>query len=510
MEKDSAGNTALHLIMESVLGNIDVVEKFLMVHPKAAEEKNTQGITPFHIAVGSKATFLTSDGRIPVGAKVMLNPATINVGDSAKGPMKTGDIGILLEDDKSSVSYKVEFGGKQWWYDARALCMKSPHLASPEVVMKILDTCPQAAAEKDESGRLPLHMALDCEQVVPCVILRLLDVNPSAAANKDNKGNYPLHRALTRRNLDVEILTKVLDAYPQAAKEKNKDLKLPVHLAIGNAYIDKAVVDVIMHTSRDVLSEKDKDGNTILHLALNNPVINNTVIDKLLELFPDATRMKDIYGNYPLHVAAGNISANVTTITKLLDTCPRAASEKDNNGNTPLHIAVGNTGASSAASWGRIPVGSDVVLAPDFANYSDAAKGPLKFNDVGVVTEDKGSRYHVSFSGKKWMYDSRAVCARTPPCASVDVILKLLESYPPAASEKDKANRYPLTAALGHAAVSTKVILPLLNIYPDATLEANAYDGKYPLHTVCSSHCLTYTMRYRVTHVQGENLVINS
>ena len=37
---------------------------------------------------------------------------------TAKQP---GDIGTLIEDDKSSKPFQVEFNGKKWWYDQQAL-----------------------------------------------------------------------------------------------------------------------------------------------------------------------------------------------------------------------------------------------------------------------------------------------------------------------------------------------------------------------------------------------------
>ncbi len=42
--------------------------------------------------------------------------------DASEGPLKPGDIGTLLEDDKSSKPYHVlSASGKSWWYKKKAI-----------------------------------------------------------------------------------------------------------------------------------------------------------------------------------------------------------------------------------------------------------------------------------------------------------------------------------------------------------------------------------------------------
>ena len=53
---------------------------------------------------------------------------------------------------------------------------------------------------------------------------------------------------------------------------------------------------------------------------------------------------------------------------------------------------------------GRIPVGAKVVLAPGWETCEDAAKGPLKVGDVGIVRlDDETSKpYKVSVRANTW------------------------------------------------------------------------------------------------------------
>jgi len=61
-------------------------------------------------------------------------------------------------------------------------------------------------------------------------------------------------------------------------------------------------------------------------------------------------------------------------------------------------------------------VGDHVVLAPDYQQYQDALKGPLKPGDVGFITSSdifNGIvRANVTVSGSSWHYNKRALrCA---------------------------------------------------------------------------------------------------
>jgi hypothetical protein len=56
-----------------------------------------------------------------VGCKVRLSPSYESCSDAKGGPLQLPDIGTLVEDDKSSKPFQVEFQGKKWWYDREAL-----------------------------------------------------------------------------------------------------------------------------------------------------------------------------------------------------------------------------------------------------------------------------------------------------------------------------------------------------------------------------------------------------
>ncbi len=64
-------------------------------------------------------------------------------------------------------------------------------------------------------------------------------------------------------------------------------------------------------------------------------------------------------------------------------------------------------GAAGGGDVSAAVVGSLVVLAPDFASYSDASGGPLSLGQVGVVVQTSGTRLQVkpqSGGDRVWWY----------------------------------------------------------------------------------------------------------
>jgi len=56
-----------------------------------------------------------------IGDAVVLSPGYLVCDDAAKGPMKPGDVGQIMEDDGSGKPLKVIFEGNGWWYTREAL-----------------------------------------------------------------------------------------------------------------------------------------------------------------------------------------------------------------------------------------------------------------------------------------------------------------------------------------------------------------------------------------------------
>ncbi len=101
--------------------------------------------------LGRKYLPITKDGKVlfkkltevgmqsfDVGCSIQLSSDYQLHGDAASGPLRPGDVGILMEnDDTSSQPFLVDFDGKRWWYARSALqaadtavSPSSPHTSS--------------------------------------------------------------------------------------------------------------------------------------------------------------------------------------------------------------------------------------------------------------------------------------------------------------------------------------------------------------------------------------------
>ena len=97
---------------------------------------------------------LTPEGRIPVGAKVCLTPDYASYSDAAGGPLRIGDVGVVVTDDRGSKPYKVEFNSRSWWYEAKALMLSVPSTPqpSPEAAVAIEKSRPLGDVNQFDIG----------------------------------------------------------------------------------------------------------------------------------------------------------------------------------------------------------------------------------------------------------------------------------------------------------------------------------------------------------------------
>jgi hypothetical protein len=127
--------------------------------------------------------------------------------------------------------------------------------ASDDVILLLLEACPQAAAAKELFfGRLPLHHAIrsECSEEV---IKALLNACPGAASARNfDTGNLPLHDAVNM-NASEGIILSLLNFYPQAAAEKMKDGRLLFEICLEkNAASDDLMREIWKASEGIILS----------------------------------------------------------------------------------------------------------------------------------------------------------------------------------------------------------------------------------------------------------------
>jgi len=83
-------------------------------------------------------TASTQSRKIKKGIQVELTANYKQYADAGDGPLKPGDVGVVIEDDGSSTPYHVKANGKTWWYQADAL--------------KVSSMAPEASASSAHTG----------------------------------------------------------------------------------------------------------------------------------------------------------------------------------------------------------------------------------------------------------------------------------------------------------------------------------------------------------------------
>ena len=89
--------------------------------------------------------------------------------------------------------------------------------AGPEVVIALLQACPDAASHCEmEHGKSPLHYATE-KHAGLSVVAALLQAYDGAASTADWFGQLPLHYA-AQHQAGLEVVAALIQAYPEAAR----------------------------------------------------------------------------------------------------------------------------------------------------------------------------------------------------------------------------------------------------------------------------------------------------
>ena len=98
---------------------IEFNDKTWWYDEKAVELYDETNVNDKKSVVEAAEPVFTSN--IKEGDKVTLVSNYQTFSDSAEGPLKPGDVGIVMENDKSYKPFKIEFNDKTWWYDVKAV-----------------------------------------------------------------------------------------------------------------------------------------------------------------------------------------------------------------------------------------------------------------------------------------------------------------------------------------------------------------------------------------------------
>lgn len=113
-------------------------------------------------------------------------------------------------------AFQIEDHG---WTPLHILCWGNPEICA---VRALLESCPQAALNKDAHGNTPLHVACAYPAMNEQVVHALLKACPLAAEARNREGLMPLHMACRYIPGNVAVIKTLVTAYPQALKIHSK------------------------------------------------------------------------------------------------------------------------------------------------------------------------------------------------------------------------------------------------------------------------------------------------
>ncbi|KAG1668745.1 hypothetical protein FOA52_014291 [Chlamydomonas sp. UWO 241] len=464
------GRNQLHDALIHMAG-ADEVLALLAAHPAGAAEKDKAGRLPLHCALGAAEE--DEDGETDNWPLHSAPRAASEV------------VFALLAAHPAGAAEKDEGG-----YLPLHIAVRSQ--AAPKVVSALLAAHPAGAVENTSNGRLPLHLAAT-NKASPEVVSALLAVHPAGAVEKDNAGDLPLNLAFTQRPSGCvggpaptpvmpELMSVLLAAHPAGAAEKDRNGNLPLHLALTNQAAPEVVLALLAAHPAGA-AKRVWSYELPLHLAAAKQAAPE-VVSALLAAHQAGAAEKDTDGNLPLHLALTNQAAP-EVVSALLAAHPAGAAEKDTDGNLPLHLALTNQAAPEVVSalLAAHPAG---VVEND--KDGDQLLHLMMMHFTVCVTPEVVSSLlaaHPASAAEKHEYGDILLHLALRNKAAPEVVSALLAAHPAGAAEKNNNGHLPLHIAATDQAAS-EVVAALLTAHPAGAAEKNEV-GDLPLHLAAAN-----------------------
>ena len=317
---------------------------------------------------------------------------------------------------------------------------------------------PNSVMKRDDEGRTPLHLAIERKRSAD-VIMELVNACPEATKVTNLEGNNSLHLALLQDIISVKIVRILTSACPGAVKERNNKGDTPVHLALKKAsrVVEKdsgnllqlkrrrqnafnEIISLMVMACPKSVKVVNSEGNTPLHLSVIDRMAD-TVVMHMVTVCPDAVILRNMEKNTPLHEAMRR-NASEKIIFHMVNKCPEAVTKLNERLSTPLHWLTCDTSLRTVSLL--------VSEFPEMVNTADY------YNMTPV---------------------QRAICGN----ASSDVVSAMVSAYPDTVLKTDKENNTILHWALMNEACP-EVISLLVKSKPEAVSCTNN-DGNTPLHS---------------------------
>lgn len=344
-----------------------------------------------------------------------------------------------------------------------------------DVCISAIKKDPSILKCRDNSGRTPLHRALEDKNVPDDVVSFIMDHDENASFQRDNAGFSPLHSALSHRRVSSATgpFRTIYSMNPDSSKLKSNAGQLPLHLALSNR-ADTEVIRQLVESHPEGTADLF-NGNYPIHIAIIAKCPLET-IEILVEHFPAGVGKKGTGGFLPLHLAVA-IKPPLEYIKFLVQRYPDALWNRTSEGKMPLHYALEKQAGDDLIAFlvESYPTSTSIIEPGGNYPLHTALNMHYSFDVIDLLVQE--------FPGGAGIGDANDVlplrkAVKDRYCD--DVILCLLAAFPAAVQEVDEYERYAVHYAASRN-YSDAVMSELIRIFPSAVRMCDR-NGQLPLH----------------------------
>lgn len=343
---------------------------------------------------------------------------------------------------------------------------------------------PKGATERDDLGRLPLHILALQRTFRPEMLRLLLEASRSATGVCDCKGSLPLHLAMKNRRQNFDTAMILLQEHEGDIHEIGKGLNIPLFdMALQHRAPDE-FIRLLVQRAPAFVQMKNASGDLPLSTALRGYAPLEQ-LQFLVNAYPGALQVPNDNGELPLHyiVGYGNRHDNLRL---LMARYPQGLSIKNAEGQLPFHCAMYNASISlESLNLLHDAYPLSILAADGSGNTSLAlvcrlrdekkaawliAKSPASVRAIA----DQHGNLHVHL----------VASARS---STLGILKRLVKAFPESLLEENNEGYLPLHSSLATQFASFEAVRFLLEACPEAASRPNRL-GQLPLHVACSFH----------------------
>lgn len=357
--------------------------------------------------------------------------------------------------------------------------------SSLSVISRLIKTCHRAAAVGDHNGHLPIHLACSGYDHGKLELVKLLlEAYPESAGRESNTGRTPLHIAI-ETNASVHLIRMLVISCPKAVVMSGCGLN-PLFLAIRRN-VPPEVIRCLVDANPSSTMTRDRCDGFPLRRAVEQQAHLST-LESLITCPEVVTDADPHLGHTVLHNAFECGIPRDTMVDLLVRTAPSVATQRNRTGQTPLSLACQRFLRVHRRRQVRPAIWKSLCTLLKAAYYNRVLDSdPLVHAAVGLGLSPLITEYVLKeFPEQIRVQDSRGdfplVSALKSPSQAnkTDLVLKLLCQHRDAATTPSSNGRSVLSVAAEATAIAPKILTELVVNQPEALWKLDPVHKMYP------------------------------